>query len=48
MVIGRLLSGVHWFTDILGGVLLSIGLVMLYVTMKEQVDLNKHNKQNNF
>ena len=30
MVVGRLLSGVHWLTDIIGGVLLSIGLVMLY------------------
>ena len=30
MVLGRILSGVHWITDIIGGGLLSGGLVMLY------------------
>ena len=30
MVIGRLLAGVHWCTDIIGSVLLSMGLFKLY------------------
>ena len=33
MVIGRLLSGVHWLTDIIAGALLSAGLVMLYASL---------------
>lgn len=33
LVIGRLLSGVHWFSDILGGVIISIFLVSIYYTL---------------
>ena len=33
MVIGRLLSGVHWLTDIIAGTLLSTGLVMIYASL---------------
>lgn len=30
VVIGRLLSGMHWFTDIIGGILISLALVFIF------------------
>lgn len=30
MVIGRLISGVHWISDIIGGALFSLGIVIMY------------------
>ena len=35
MVIARLLSGVHWFSDIIGGILLSAGLLLLYDSISQ-------------
>ena len=34
MIVGRLISGVHWITDIIGGALLSAGLVMMYYSIR--------------
>ncbi len=33
MVIGRLISGVHWVSDIIGGILVSAGLVTMYMAV---------------
>ena len=30
MVVGRLISGVHWLSDIIGGMLISAGFVFMY------------------
>ena len=33
MVVGRLISGVHWITDIIGSLFLSFGLVLIYYSI---------------
>lgn len=35
MVITRLLSGVHWLTDVVGSILLSAGLICLYASLSK-------------
>ncbi len=36
--VGRLLSGVHWFSDILGGVLLAAALVCAFFAVQKRMD----------
>ena len=40
MVIGRLVSGVHWITDIIGGALLSTAIVLMYYSIGNTVTKN--------
>ncbi len=47
MVGGRLISGVHWLTDIIGSVLLSGGLYLLYRAAVERADQKKAEGQGN-
>ena len=41
LVLGRTLSGVHWITDIMGGIIISITLVLIYLTSEKLVDHTK-------
>lgn len=36
--VGRLLSGVHWFTDILGGIFISMALLMSFYSVIDMVN----------
>lgn len=44
MVIGRLISGVHWFTDIFGGFLFSLSMVLIYNSIIKFIDENRGKK----
>lgn len=41
MVIGRLVCGVHWFTDILGGVIFSVSVILIYCSVNNFIDSKK-------
>ena len=44
-VVSRLVSGVHWFTDILGGVLISGAVLLLYLGLCEKLRKSGRNSQ---
>ena len=44
MVIGRLISGVHWATDIIGAVFLSMGLFLLYRYAVDAADRRREDR----
>jgi undecaprenyl-diphosphatase len=43
-IVGRLYSGYHWFTDIVGGVLLSLTLIELYLAVIAEPAVSKADK----
>lgn len=46
MVIGRLVSGVHWVTDIIGGALFSAAIVLMYYSICNVVTKNHYTNSN--
>ena len=45
MVIGRLVAGVHWFTDIIGSVMISAGMFYFYKVIVLYMDKKKNAKE---
>ena len=39
MVVGRIISGVHWLSDIIGGILLSLGLIFAFKSTPQSIDM---------
>ena len=48
MVVGRTISGVHWLTDIIGALLLSAGLYLLYHGTVRLTEEHKWNSAKNY
>ena len=45
-ILGRVISGVHWFSDIIGGMLISLALLSLFSVFNEKVPfVDKKNKK---
>ncbi len=44
MVVGRLLSGVHWLSDIIGGILFSLGIVLIYYSICKKMLFKEQGK----
>lgn len=45
MVIGRLVCGVHWFTDILGGLIFSVAMILLYCSANNFISCSYQGKE---
>ena len=45
IVVTRMLSGVHWFTDILGGIIISLFLLMMFYTVIYFIDHTKNTEE---